>query len=253
MAFSITGQWKEWVFSSDLHGDECHGPTVERFHRFCDELNPPIRIFGGDAFNFAALRKGASADDRAKPIRHDMETGLRFLDRMFSAKCEQKHLLWGNHDICRLLHLAETSKQDGLLQQLALDGLHDIESRVKKLGIKALPYHKRLGILEIGHAKFAHGYYCGVNAARQHAITYGSLHYGHTHAIDLAPVPGLERRVARSGGCLCLLDMDYNSRNPGTLRQAHGWMYGAINLKTGTFFTRQAEEIDGVWSIDILK
>ncbi len=253
MAASLTGHWKTWVFASDLHGDEQDEAVVRRFEKFLADYNPSIRIFGGDVFNFAALRRGAGPEDRARPLRHDMEIGLGFLERMFSPKCDQRHLLWVNHDICRLLHLAETSKQDGLLQQLALDGIHDIESKVKKLGIKALPYHKRLGILEIGHAKFAHGYYCGVNAARQHAITYGSLHYGHTHTIDLAPVPGLERRVARSGGCLCKLDLDYNSRNPSTLRQAHGWMYGAVNLKTGMFFTQQAEEIDGVWSVDIIK
>lgn len=66
--------------------------------------------------------------------------------------------------------------------------------------------------------------------------------------IDLRALrKGLERRVARAVGCLCALEMDYNSRQPNTLRQAHGWAYGVINRKTGAYHVWQAEEIEGKW------
>jgi hypothetical protein len=248
---TITGLWEPFVFASDLHGDHLHRPTVKRLLDFMGNFKPKITIFGGDVFNLAALRKGAGPEDRACSIKGDMTEGFQFLEDYFKTG-DRKHILWGNHDLKRLYHLRDTSNQDGLIHQLALDAITDIDSRVKKLGAKQLPYDKRHGILFVGQAGFAHGYYIGVNAARQHALTYGSIHFGHTHTIDVAPVPGLERRVARGVGCLCDLSMDYNSAQPGTLRQAHGFAYGAIHRKTGKFFSNQAEEIDGTWNIDVL-
>lgn len=241
--------WETFVAASDLHGDQLHRPTVERFLRFADDFNPTYRIFLGDVFDLRPLRRGAGPEDRRQSIREDVGAGKRFIERYFS-KGKKKFLTWGNHDICRLEYLRDSN--DGIMADVANDAINDITTHTDKLGVSCLPYHKRDGVLRIGHLKLLHGFYCGINAAKQHATTYNSCLFGHVHVIDQAPVAGLERRVARCIGALCELSMGYNDRNPNTLRQAHGWAYGAIHKKTGEFFVRQAEEINGKWSEDVL-
>ena len=245
----VPGNWKRFVFASDLHGDMQDKDATERFLKFVKDYGPQIIIFGGDLFDLRPLRRGASADERQETMREDYNQGSKFLTALFDRPAEQRHLLWGNHDD-RLFKGAESG--DGILSDLCSHGVIDIGLKTNRLGIKTKPYHKRDGILRIGHAKFLHGFFCGVYAARQHATVYNSCFFGHTHVIDESPTPGLERRVARGVGALCKLDMDYNSRNPNTLRQANGWAFGAINSRTGDFFSHQAEKIGEVWNVDIL-
>jgi predicted molibdopterin-dependent oxidoreductase YjgC len=57
----------------------------------------------------------------------------------------------------------------------------------------------------------------------------------------------VDGRVARACGCLCSLDMDYNSRSPNSLKQAHGWAYGILCQQTGDYFVWQAESINNKW------
>ena len=242
--------WKRFVFASDLHGDKQHAPTAARFLKFVKDYEPHYIIFGGDLFDLRPLRRGASADERAESMQADVGAGLKFMGQLFDRKAEKKFLTWGNHDD-RLFQGAEDST-NGITADLCSKGVKDITERTKRLGIKTVPYHKRDGIIRIGHAKFLHGFFCGVFAARQHAAVYGSCFFGHTHVIDESPAPGLDRRVARGVGCLCETDMAYNARNPNTLRQAQGWAFGAIHDRTGDFFSRQAEQINGVWTEDVL-
>jgi len=147
----------------------------------------------------------------------------------------------------RLWELAKADK--GLASDYAQEGVEEIESLLKKIGCRSLPYHKRHGVLKIGSLKILHGFYCGVNAARQHALVYGACLFGHVHTVDEHAIAGLERRVARSVGCLCKLDHDYNSRTPSSLRHAHGFAYGIVSERTGKYFIQQAECIEGKWMI----
>ncbi len=231
--------WGRFIFGTDNHGDRQHKPTVRVFHDFCAHWKPTIKVFGGDCFDLRPLRKGASEDERHQSIKEDVDAGMAFI-REF----RPTHFLRGNHDE-RLWELKENGS--GAAQAYAEHGCKEITAELNSFNCKMLPYHKRDGVLRIGHLKFLHGFHCGVFAARQTALIYGSALMGHTHVIDQHPVPGLERRVTRIVGCLCLTDMDYNSRQPNTLRQAHGFAYGVINDKTGNFHCWQAEEIGGKW------
>lgn len=216
-----------------------------------DSYKPAITIFGGDLVDLRPLRKGAGADERRESMSADIEAGSQFINRFFSyGKPGQRYFHDGNHDH-RLVEAAESS--DGPLADLAGLGLRERNSQLKKLKAHILPYHKRDGVLRIGHLKTLHGFFCGVFATRQHAQVYGGCLHGHTHVIDEHAVPGLERKVARSVGCLARLDMDYNSRQPNTLRQAHGWAWGVVNSKTGNYFTFQSEKIDGVWNWEVAR
>jgi hypothetical protein len=233
--------FQRFIFASDLHGDMQEPSVVAKLIEFTAAFDPHVRIFGGDLFDFRPLRKGASAEERAESMRSDVDAGLRFL------RAWKPHTyLRGNH--CeRLWELAETG--NGVAADYAQKGVQDITAACARLKCQMLPYHKRDGILKLGHLKMLHGFYCGVTAARQHAWTYGACIFGHVHTIDEASVPGLERRCARAVGALCNLNMPYNARSPNTLRQAHGWAYGVVNTKTGNFWIQQAEEVDGVWML----
>lgn len=221
------------IFASDLHGDLQDHDAVEALLEFTKEWKPHHRIFGGDLFDFRPLRRGASKEEKAETIQYDLDAGLGFL-----GKWKPHYWLRGNHDE----RLWDFTNKEGLLGEFAQKGVSDLDHRCKKLKIKTLPYCKRKGVLEMGKLKMLHGYFHGVNAARQHGIVYGNCIFGHIHAVDTASVPGLEKRQARAVGCLCRLDHPYNERLASTLRHSHGWGYGVIDSKTGGFELWQMQQ-----------
>lgn len=231
--------FRRFIFATDLHGDMQDESAVAALLDFTSRWKPHEKIFGGDLFDFRALRKSASAEERSESMRFDVAAGLRFL-----ADFRPQIYLRGNH--CeRLWQLAEFGS--GVEADYAQQGAREVEVRCSKLRCKILPYHKRDGIYSLGKLKLLHGFFAGVTATRQHALTYGECLHGHTHAIDQASVAGLDRRIARGVGALCKLDMPYNSRMPSTLRHAHGWAYGVTNPKTGACHVWQAEKMDEQW------
>lgn len=233
--------YRRFQVGFDLHGDQQDEKAVEVFFKFAEIWKPDIRVCGGDLFDLRPLRKGASEDEKRESIRADINAGKKWLERF-----KATHYLRGNH--CeRLWDLARNGV--GLTADLAHDGTGEVQSLLDSLDCKMLPYDKRLGVLRLGHLKIIHGFACGIYAARQTALVYGSTLFGHVHTIDEHSIPGLERRVARACGCLCLLSMDYNSRQPNTLRQAHGFPYGVVDTETGNYHIWQAEEVDGKWML----
>jgi hypothetical protein len=232
--------YSRFTFATDLHGDRQDGATVKAFFEIEKQWKPKHRIFGGDLIDLRALRKGASQEEKCESMRSDIDAGRDFL-----SKWKPTTFLRGNHDE-RLWDTAASAK-DGIVADYAQQGCNDFEALCSRLKINMLPYHKRDGVYRIGHLKMLHGFHCGVYAARQTALIYGSALFGHIHCIDEHSIPGLERRVARAVGCLCSTDMDYSSRAPNTLRQAHGWAYGVINDRTGDYHVWQAEQIGGTW------
>lgn len=231
--------WKRFTAGFDLHGDRQDSTAVKAFFEFDKLWKPDIRVFGGDLIDLRPLRKGASAEERAESMRADVDAGIAFLKQW-----KPDYWVRGNH--CE--RLWETAHcKDGVVADYAQRGVQDFEALCARLKTKMLPYHKRDGVLRLGHLKILHGFHGGIYAARQTALIYGSALFGHIHCIDEHAIPGLERRVARACGCLCALDMDYNARQPNTLRQAHGWAYGVLNEKTGDYHVWQAERIGEKW------
>lgn len=231
----------KFICGFDLHGDMQDAPTVKAFLDFCTVWKPKLRIMGGDLWDFRPLRKAASEDERRESLAKDFTAGCNFFNAF-----KPTHFLRGNHDE-RLWELAEADR--GVASDYAAQAICEIQAMLKQHRCAMLPYHKRDGVLRIGHAKFLHGFASGIYAARQHALVYGSCMFGHVHTIDEHAIPGLERRVARACGALCRLDMEYNARQMGTLKQANGWIYGVIHSKTGEYNVWQAEKIGGKWML----
>ncbi len=232
--------WQRFVAGFDPHGDKQDPVVNAAFFKFVARWKPNYRILGGDAFDFRPLRHKANDEEKRESMKKDFEAGMDWIDRF-----QPTHFLRGNHDE-RLWELKEAD--NGVRSDYAAEGVSKIEKVVKDMGCRMLPYHKR-SVLRIGHLKVIHGFFCGVYAARQTALVYGSTLFGHVHDITEHSIPGLERRVARSCGCLCELDMDYAARSPNTLRQAHGWAYGVIHSKTGNYHVWQAERIGNAFMV----
>ena len=234
-------EWRRFVVCSDLHGDMHEPSAVRALHKICERWKPDVRVFAGDLWDFRAFRKGASDEERRESMAVDFTDGMEFLKEY-----RPQYFLRGNHDE-RLWRKAED--RNGVVSDHAQKLISELETDMKKLGAQMLPYHKRDGVLRLGHLKILHGFHCGIYAARQTALIYSASVFGHVHAIDEHAIPGLERRVARAIGCICKTDMDYNSRQPNTLRQSHGFAYGVLNTKTGAYLSWQAEEVDGNWIV----
>ena len=231
--------WKRFLAGFDLHGDKQDDDTVERFLDFSKIWKPHKRIFGGDLWDFRAIRKKAGEDERRDSMTEDYNCGMKFL-----REWEPHVFLRGNHDE-RLWDAYFNGI--GPLKDLASDWIEEINAVLKRLKCTQYPWDKRKGIHYEGHLKVIHGFFIGETACKRHAQVYGSVIHGHTHGVDEAGVAGLEKRVGRACGCLCQLDYDYNRGNPLSLRHKNGWAYGIINDRTGDYHIWQAEEINGQW------
>jgi len=234
-------KYSRFLAGFDIHGKLQDAEANRVFFEFAELWKPDYRICGGDLWDFSPLRKGASADDQRESLSDDFKAGCKWFNRF-----KPTHFLRGNHDE-RIYDLAEHGC--GVAADFAAEKVSEIAAMVNHHKTRMLPYHKRDGVLRLGRLKMLHGFACGVNAARQTALVYGSCIFGHVHTIDEHSIPGLERRVARSVGCLCSLDLSYSNRQPNTLRQAHGFAYGIIDKVTGTYNVWQAEAINGRWII----
>lgn len=233
-------KFTKFIFASDLHGNECNPEAVNKLLEFTVQFKPDIKVFGGDLFDFKALRRGASEEDRSCSMVKDVETGISFLK-----KWKPSVFLNGNHDKPRLELLAES--RDAVKSDLAERLISDIDKEIRSVGAVQYPYDKKRGIYKLGQLSMLHGYAHGIGATRKHGMVYGSCLHGHTHHIETVYIERHEKTVARSCGCLCATEMSYNKAQIGTLRQNNGWAYGIVNKATGNFYTLQAELIDGKW------
>jgi predicted phosphodiesterase len=233
--------WDKFVFMSDNHGDSEDPSAISAATSFLKEWKPNIRIHGGDNWDFRPLRRKASEEEKRELMRADFDAGMKFMKVL-----KPTHFCRGNHDE-RLWDLAKENK--GIISEYARSLITEAQTTLTKFGTRMLPYDKRDGILEIGKLRALHGYACGVNAARRHALTYGSCLAGHAHGIQSSSIEGLDNRVAHIVGCLCLLNMEYSRATMASLVHRHGFRFGVIHRKSGIYQSWQAESINGTWII----
>lgn len=228
-----------FTFGTDLHGIEQDRKAADAFLRHVNEFKPELRIFGGDLWNFAALRRQADEHEKVIRLKEDFKSGIDFLQQY-----QPKVLILGNHDQ-RLWDAVsrERMNRTGWLAELCETYVIQFNDFATKNNIKVLPYDKRRGVYKIKGMSFAHGFGSGSNLTGQMAETYGNVLHGHGHKIERitamysgTPVTGYQ------SGCLCRDDMDYARADLGALRQEQGWAYGIIG-KTAEVF--QARFVDG--------
>lgn len=232
---------------SDPHGLHRNERACDASIAFAQDFKPDIRIIAGDLFDFAAIRKGASEEERGQSLAEDYELGMDYAKRFFAGGSERVFLN-GNHDTPRLALLAQSV--DAARADLGKRMIGDLNRGMARLKAKVLPYDSRFGIYQMGHLKVAHGYFTGTSACAKHAAVYGNVVFGHIHSIESYQVPGLEQREARAIGCLCELDPDYCSAKPGKLRWAHGWAYGWVN-DDGSYSLFQVRGVNGKFTAPV--
>ena len=70
---------KTFVFASDLHEDHQNHAAVDALLTFCEHYQPEVKIFGGDLFDFRAIRRNASKAEQNDSMAADVEAGMDFL------------------------------------------------------------------------------------------------------------------------------------------------------------------------------
>lgn len=231
---------KRFTICSDIHGSLLDPVAVKACLSFVREYKPEIRVIAGDLFDFAAIRNGASVEERAMSMRDDFEAGSRFAREFFKGG-KENHLMLGNHDV-RAWDLRDST--DAVRADLGQMMVRDIEGLARGCKAKLWPYDSREGVLEIGHLKVVHGYHTGVSACASHSRIYGNVVFGHVHSIENYQTPGLRQQEARAIGCLCNLNPDYANRKTGKLRWAHGWAAGHV-FEDGTYSIFQVRGVNG--------
>lgn len=232
---------RRFVIVGDNHGDEVNVELEAIFFDWLADYAPHIAIHSGDNWNFAALRRKATPEEKQQSLAPDVEDGKDFINRLF-AKAQRKFFTRGNHDE-RIFSLAREAK-DAAVSMLAGKLTHEIAELLRNHGATWKPYDSRLGVLDVDGIRVIHGYAAGVGAARRFGAIYGTCAFGHTHSMDIAPVEKYpEVSVAHGTGCLCRIDQPYNSPQPGKLRHENGWLYGHTDGQRATYF--QARYKDG--------
>jgi predicted phosphodiesterase len=225
---------KRFVIVGDNHGDTAEEGLPEKFFEWLGDFRPQIRIHSGDNWNFAALRKKATQEEKTIAIAPDYEAGNDFIDRYFDGG-ELRVLLRGNHDE-RIYDLAETCT-DAALKHLADKMTHEIGNRVAKRRVRMLKYDAKLGVLDVDGVRVLHGYAAGIGSARKFAFVYGTCAFGHTHSMDVCPVERWPRpSISHGTGCIQKIDQPYNSKQIGKLRHENGWLYGFTDGTSATYF-----------------
>jgi len=232
------GKQKRWVFCTDLHGDMQDVATVRAFFRFVEVWKPDIKVFGGDCFDFRALRSKASEGERYESGLLDFQAGLDFL-----RKFRPTAFLYGNHDHRLKVLLKHPNGNVRDQAQGMLDEIADALKYTKTV----VEYDKRM-TYNIGDLVCIHGFGSGEGAVRKAAAIYEKVMMGHLHRAEVVNTPGLRRREGYSCPSLCRLSMDYNATHLDTLRHENGWAYGEV-LPSGHTTVHLARRVGGIWHL----
>ena len=229
MQLKKTGKYLAWGCS---HGDLINEEVFNELLQLKANQQPKHVIHLGDAFEFTALRKGASSNELNLSVDQDIDWGLWAMEEMFDG-AETKIFLRGNH--CeRLWKMAKDGTQVG--QEWAQSKIDRIDGKLSEMGAVMLPYCSKRGVVEINQTLFMHGTLYGVNAGRDHIqkAYHKDLIFVHTHRAEDVTVPGWPDPLrAINAGCLRELLPEYAERTVSTLGWAHACAYGEF-LEDGT-------------------
>lgn len=235
--------WARWIAAGCIHGDQADASALRVLYDFTEEFKPTHRICLGDLFDFRPLRRNATAAERAEGVSRDWEAGLAFLRRW-----RPTAYVLGNHEL-RLWEAAE-SPVDGIVQDVARQAVKGIEDWCRAEGCTLIDYNVR-HVYTLGPLTFVHGMRAGKYAPAHMAAAFpGQTVFAHTHSRGYARAETLDRREAWNVGCLRTLDPAYATTRHATLRWAHGFGYGGVDVDSGVAHVQlAAPDEDGVWRL----
>lgn len=234
--------WERAVYVGDNHGSLVCPKAVEVLKRFIDDWKPKHRIHVGDLWDFAGLRKKASAEEKQIGISYDYNCGLEFLDWF-----QPQMLLLGNHD-WRLWRAAD-ELSEGVLADLCRMQADKAEDALRKRRIEWRQYGVANYLtLPMGGPRFIHGYRSTMYPARAHHDNWGPCIAGHVHKPDTYTARHVDGGKSLTLGCLAdLSKLTYADQTPAKLGWRQGFAYGLHNTKTGAWEAWQVVNENGTW------
>lgn len=230
----------KFIIATDLHGDLQDRKVVAKL--LSEVQDYPLRIFGGDLWDFRNLRQGAKDDEKAETMLLDWQMGEEFIEAFFDG-AEEAHWLLGNHD-WRLWN--GSNNATGLVRDYCRCGVKRVTDLARKLGARLYPYDIQGGVCTIMHKfQVVHGYSAAMHSAKAHAEIYPTLpvFFGHVHRAQRYDTQTLPRSFGQAIPCLAQLAkydpdfsnpvtaMSYASSRKATLSQSNGWCVGEVTQK----------------------
>ena len=228
---------ERFVGVADTHGFYQDDAAVAALFDFCKHYKPDFRFHLGDFIDIPALREGAGEYDKSIGLDEDSLAAESFIRRF-----DPKLVLMGNHDYRLTREIAKT--KNGMTREYCTLIWRRMSEALK--GRKVVPYGVRDGKIKYGDFKLLHGYTSGQYAAMKTATDYGNAIIGHVHTPGIMRTNRDDGAVGHSVGCLCKLNMGFNVGHQGTLKQAHGFVYG-VKTSNGKLVIWHAEPKKGVW------
>lgn len=205
------------------HGEFVHPDIRKQVLEFKRRFKPEIRFDLGDLIDTACFRRGATGtkDESARP-GNDKAMAVRWL-----REYEPTHIAWGNHD-WRLYDLRDHPK--AIVAELAGLIWEDLQSEVRKLKAKTVPYDIQDGWHYLGGVAWGHGFMFNEFAVRDHAEMVGCpVVMAHMHRPH--HIPGRTLRDTHSFCVGAIADdrqLTYGRRRRASANHGHGIVYGEI-------------------------
>lgn len=234
---------KRFLYAPDVHGQEVDQSAWRVVLDFAADFKPHRRILGGDVFEFAPFREGASEFEKSQEVQPDVEHGLNIINQFRATD-------WclGNHDV-RPWKMRDTAKTPEM-RAYAGEVVRQMERTAERLKVRTYGYRVDL-FCQIGpRLRAIHGFTNCISSARKTALSVGNCLAGHTHAIEHATVEHVDGAQCWITGCLRKIFAGFNERRFSTLRHRHGFAFGYYD-ETGPGFTvyQAQKQEDGKWVI----
>ena len=211
--------------------------------KFKASFKPDITIHLGDAIDVTALRSGAAgSQDESRPLEPDVDGGIEFLEAL-----RPNIFMWGNHED-RLTRLQE--HRNAIVSYAAHQITNALNDTCRKIRCRVVPYTGINQGIFFGGVRYMHGVMYSENAVRDHAETFGSVVFAHTHRAGMAVG---RRSDSPTGFCVGTLtnrdNMDYAKSRRSTLGWSQGFVWGYFNDKQSQLWLHEQPRSAKAWQL----
>lgn len=237
-------RFRKIVIAADSHGNLADLDALSALYEFNKSFKADERVFLGDGFDLASLRKGAMGREEDTSLYEDIKAGMDFIHRF---RPSTWHM--GNHE--DRLYEAIEHTTNGIMRDYCMDLATRIEDALKRVKCgRILPYDSENGVASFGPIKTIHGYKTGKGAIAAQAAHYGvpggCVVAGHEHSMIFG-------NVEKHGGVVgivaaCLINIEkarYARRWLSRSKWANGWVYGYYNDSDWKLW--HAHRVGGIW------
>lgn len=218
------------MFIGCSHGELVCREAEKIAKAFMEDWKPKHRVHLGDLWDFAALRGGAGAEEKAMGIRHDYNCGLELLDWF-----QPQQLTLGNHDH-RVWRAAKETSQ-GVLAEFCCGFSQEIEEELRKRRIQWSPWGVEQGLaFPVGDIWLCHGYQSTVYPAKTVHDVYDDSMSAHVHKPTSYYARKRRGGQSHTTGTLAAIDkMTYADGYTAKTGWRNSFHFGLHNTKTGAW------------------